>query len=214
MFTNLVTYAIHRTTALPPNDAIAYQYLLAANGVFLRAETRFWHVLMPLARCHIRGLPPLRPHFQLKVARLPQSLLNQVVADAQRARQSDGELNEVLYWFHHAGECIRVTRPAQKATASSIRHAGAAPADVILELHSHGAFSACWSGVDNRDEQGALIYGIIGRLDDRPEVRLRLGLYGYWQPLPVSLLFDGAGGLADVTNRKEYEDARREWDGQ
>src|SRR5829696_1073400 len=132
MFTNLVTYAIHRTTALPPNDAIAYQYLLAANGVFLRAETRFWNVLMPLARCHIRGLPPLRPHFQLKVARLPQSLLSQVVADAgcaRHAQQSDGELNEVLYWFHHAGERIRVTRPAQKATATTVHHAGAAPTD-------------------------------------------------------------------------------------
>jgi PRTRC genetic system protein A len=206
MFANLVTYAIHSGLAggaLPAYDAIAYQYILAANGVFIRAETHFWQVLMPLARCQVRGLSPLRPHFQLKVARLPQSLLTQVVADARRTQGRGGELNEVLYWFHHVGDHIRVTRPAQKINASSVRHAGAAPTDVILELHSHGHYTASWSGVDNRDEQGALIYGIIGRLDGRPEIRLRLGLYGYHWPLPVTLLFDGAGGLADVTSRKE-----------
>ncbi|MCC6607957.1 MAG: hypothetical protein IT327_32425 [Anaerolineae bacterium] len=33
MFNNLVTYPIYKRDALPANDALAYQYVLAGNGV-------------------------------------------------------------------------------------------------------------------------------------------------------------------------------------
>jgi hypothetical protein len=62
-----------------------------------------------------------------------------------------------------------------------------------------GAF---WSGTDNGDEQGFRAYGVIGRLDERPEIRLRLGVYGYWFPVPVSQLFDGPAGFVDIIGQK------------
>lgn len=202
MFPNLVTYTIHPGKAgVPPYDALAYQYILAANGVFLRAETHFWHALMPLAGCQVRGLQPLRPHFQLNVPLLPAALLNDVLADARRtaASEDNRRLDEALYWFHHRGRQIRVTRPSQQVTPTRVRHAGAAPADVILELHSHGSLPAFWSPTDNQDEQGALLYGVIGRLDsDRPEIQLRLGIYGYHFPLSLAMLFDGVRCFHDL----------------
>jgi PRTRC genetic system protein A len=204
MFPNLVTYTIHpgpAGTALPPYDALAYQYILAANGVFLRAETHFWSALMPLAGCQVRGLQPLRPYFQLNVPRLPATLLNDVLADARRTSTGEDNcpLNEALYWFYHRGRQIRITRPSQQATPNRVQHAGAAPAAVILELHSHGSLPAFWSPTDNQDEQGARIYGVIGWLDsDRPEIRLRLGIYGYHFPLSLAMLFDGVSCFHDL----------------
>jgi hypothetical protein len=88
MFNNLVTYLIHKTNPPPPNDAQAYQYILAAGGLFLRAETRFWRVCLPLVRCRVRGLQPLRPYFELKVPRIHGSLLYEVMQDARRQRPS------------------------------------------------------------------------------------------------------------------------------
>ena len=41
MIDKLVTYHIHKRDPLPANDALAYQYILAGNGVFVRSETRF-----------------------------------------------------------------------------------------------------------------------------------------------------------------------------
>jgi PRTRC genetic system protein A len=213
MFPNLVTYTIHPGKAgatLPPYDALAYQYTLAANGVFLQAKTHFWHVLMPLAGCQVRGLQPLWPHFQLNVPLLPAALLNDVLPDARHASRSEDnrQLNEALYWFHHPGHCrgqIRVTRPSQQATPTRVRHAGAAPADVILEMHSHGSLPAFWSPTDNQDEQGALLYGVIGRLDsDRPEIQLRLGVYGYHFPLPLTALFDDVSCLHDLYKESSH----------
>jgi hypothetical protein len=70
MFTNLVTYAIHRQTPLPANNALAYPYVMAGNGVFLRAENRFVSAIVPVARCQIRGLAPLEQQIKLKISRL------------------------------------------------------------------------------------------------------------------------------------------------
>jgi PRTRC genetic system protein A len=202
MFANVATYHVHRSNPLPPNDANAYQYVLAASGVYLRAGSRFFDVLLPLARCPIRGLAPLEPHFRLKVPRLPGRLLVAVLLDAQRARRPDGDLNEALYHFHHNGARVRVVKPAQRATATAVVGAEADAAGVILDLHSHGTMGAFWSGTDDNDEQGFRVYGVIGRLDERPEIRLRLGVYGYWFPIPVGVLFDNREGFVDIFGQK------------
>jgi PRTRC genetic system protein A len=207
MFNNIVTYHVHRQDPLPPTDAQAYQYILAAGGVYLRADNRYFDVLLPLARCPIRGLPRLEPHFTLKVPPLPGRLLAAVLADAQRARRRDGGLKEALYHFKHDGARVRVLKPAQRATAASVVAIEGEAADIILDLHSHGNLGAFWSGTDNGDEQGFRVYGVIGRLDTAPEIRLRLGVYGYWFPLPVSLLFDGPGDLTDAISRKRRRGA-------
>jgi PRTRC genetic system protein A len=202
MFDNIVTYHIHRDTSLPPNNALAYQYVLAAGGIYLRAANRFFDVLLPLGRSPIRGLAPLQLHFRLKTSRLPGRLLGTVLADAQRARRRDGGLKEALYHFKHDGARVRVLKPPQRATAASVMAIEGDAADIILDLHSHGNMSAFWSGTDNGDEQGFRVYGVLGRLDTAPEIRLRLGIYGYWFPLPIHMLFDGSGGFVDVLSQK------------
>ncbi|MCI0731519.1 MAG: Mov34/MPN/PAD-1 family protein [Chloroflexi bacterium] len=197
MFPNLVTYHVYRGPSLPPPDAIAYQYLLAGNGVFLRAENRFVASLVRLASCQVRGLPPLAGRLQLKVPRLPARLLAQVVADAGQIRDGRGRLREALYYFHHTGSRIRVTRPAQRATTISVTSGDGGDVDVILDLHSHGAMRAFFSPADDADDQGFRFSAVLGRLDGRPEIRLRLNVYGYHLALPVTALFDGSGDLVD-----------------
>lgn len=34
MFDNLVTYRVHKCDPLPANNSLAYQYILAGNGLF------------------------------------------------------------------------------------------------------------------------------------------------------------------------------------
>ncbi len=49
---------------------------------------------------------------------------------------------------------------------------------------------AFWSNTDDQDEKGFRIYGVIGELDsDNPEIRLRVGIYGYHYPVTQDLLF-------------------------
>jgi PRTRC genetic system protein A len=198
MFDNLVTYYVHKCDPLPANDALAYQYILAGNGIFIRAETRFFTVLTPIAPCTVRGLEPLQHHFQLKVPRIPARLLATVLVDARRARRPNGGLNEILYQFHHYGHAMQVKKPPQQTTGVSVTTTSSDDPAIICDLHSHGNMRAFWSAADDADEQGTQLYAVIGNLDSTPEIRLRVGAFGYWQPLPVTAVFTGSGEFKDV----------------
>lgn len=203
MFDNLVTYHVHQSDHLPANNALAYQYVLAGNGLFIRAETHFFEAILPVAPCTVRGLMPLRHHFRLKVPRIPARLLDTILADARRARRPDGGLNEVLYQFHHHGQTVQVKKPTQQATATSVLATGMDDAaiddaSIISDLHSHGNMRAFFSRTDDDDEQATKAYVVIGKLDTEPEIRLRVGVYGYWQPLPVTAVFTGTGSFKDL----------------
>ena len=216
MIDNLVTYHVHKRDPLPANDALAYQYVLAGNGVFVRAETCFFTALLPVTACTVRGLPPLRPQFQLLVPRIPARLLDAVLADARRARRPDNGLNEVLYQFHHHRRAVQVKKPAQQTTptsvttsvAASVTTAVADAATLMCDLHSHGNMRAFFSQTDNADEQGARLYAVIGRLDSEQEMRLRVGVYGYWQPLPLTAVFTNNGPFKDLHQEKKDDKQR------
>lgn len=207
MFNNLVTYHVHKCDPLPVNDALAYQYILAGDGLFIRAETRFFEALLPIASCTVRGLTPLHHHFQLKVPRIPAHLLDTILANARRARRPDGglpgnRLNEVLYQFHHHGQTVQVKKPPQQVTATSVLATEAEDPDIICDLHSHGNMQAFWSSTDDADEQSARIFAVIGRLGAEPEMRLRVGVYGYWMSLPVTAVFPGSGPFKDLYQKE------------
>ena len=205
MFPDLVTYHIHRCEPLPPNDALAYQYVLAGNGLFIRAETRFFFARIPIAAAVVRGLPLLVADFRLKIPRLSGSLLHSILADAGRARRPDGGLNEVFYQVHDRGGRVQVRRPSQLATGSSVVAAGNGDPAILCDLHSHGNMAAFFSATDNADEQGARLYGVIGKLDSEPEMRLRVGVYGYWLPLPLTALFVSSGPFRESASFKEID---------
>ena len=129
MFDNLVTYHIHKCDPLPANNALAYQYILAGNGLFIRAETHFFEAILSIAPCPVRGLAQRRHHFRLKVPRIPARLLDTVLTDARCARRPDGGrpdngLNEVLYQFYHHGQTVQVKKPAQQTTPTSVLATG------------------------------------------------------------------------------------------
>ena len=50
MLDSVATYHVHRRNPLPLNNAVGYQYVMAAAGLYLRADNRFVDVLAPIAR--------------------------------------------------------------------------------------------------------------------------------------------------------------------
>ncbi len=193
MFPNLIKYTVHQEPSLPPFDAMAYEYIFASNGTFLRAENRFMEVIIPIVEAPqsaVRGLYPLAPSIKLKVPLMPTSLLQDVLADARQMRTDTDQLLEALYRFHHNGLNVRVDRPSQTTSTMSVKATGDGGTDVILEIHSHGNMKAFWSSTDDRDEQGFRLYGVIGRLDSNaPEIRIRVGVHGYHYPITQEVIF-------------------------
>ena len=98
---NLVTYHLHRTQTLPPSDALFYQYVIAQNGIFVRAENDFVSACIPVTRpkeaaAPIRGLQPASSWVRLKIPQIPLALLETVIANAQVSAEN-GRLDDT--WF-------------------------------------------------------------------------------------------------------------------
>ena len=110
------------------------------------------------------------------------------------------------------GDGYRLVVPPQAGTATRLAYQP--PAGVVAEFHSHGSSRAFFSATDDRDEQGFRIYGVVGRLDaPRPELRLRVGVYGHFAPLDWPQVFGGPdpgvllmGGEPESTRNTESND--------
>lgn len=138
----------------------------------------------------------------LKVPKIPASWLRAVLDHARRAGSSDlvSGAVEQMYHFHYLDTGWRVSVPKQEASAGRVSYRGGGEASVGLDLHSHHEMDAYFSSTDDRDEQGARFYAVIGKIFTAPEIVLRLGLYGDWLDLDPLFLFDGLGPFREGYN--------------
>ena len=101
--------------------------------------------------------------------------------------------DRVFSAFHHDGQTVQLKKPPQQETAvsvSSITGDNSTDEHSICDIHSHGNMDAFWSETDDMDERNSRLYAVVGKVDsDKPEMRLRFDIYGYWMSLPVTALF-------------------------
>ncbi len=186
---NLVGAVLATGDELPPIRALGYEYGVGANGLFIRAEDSRMRVCLPVALvlASLPGLADVATEITLKTPRIPASFLYSVLASARRHLPNERAFQFV--WDAGAWRCLV---PEQSATPVSVDFEDAAGAAV--DLHSHGALAAFFSGTDNRDEQGLRFYIVIGKVDtDTPEITARVGAYGVTMPVEVTEIFDGLG---------------------
>jgi PRTRC genetic system protein A len=183
----LVEYLVARKGP-PPRRGLAYDYVVAGDGLYVVADNRYVAARVPVARATVRGLPPLYASLTLPAGRLPRGLWDRIVAVAYARPE-----REVLLAVSLEPTGYRLPRPPQLAGSTSVIYRP--PQDALLQIHSHGAYPARFSPTDDADEQGFAIYGVVGRLgSERPEVALRVGVYGYFLPVPWEAIFAGDRG--------------------
>lgn len=185
------------TVGLP---GVLYEYIVANNGVFLHSENEIFEVMMPITVFKpgqkIRGLQTLEPFLKLpscksiqgtqQTSKVPAMLLRRMVTISRRALP-----NEILFHLNlgSLGEWTMET-PAQ---TTSRMHAKPLEDTVYvpIEVHSHNTMSANFSSMDDADETGLRIYGVLGRVDqDVADFRLRVSIYGHRAVLPYELVFE------------------------
>ena len=93
-----------------------------------------------------------------------------------------------------------MTKPPQEQTAASVRPVGSTATyeDSLIELHSHHDMAAQFSSVDNADETGFRVYGVLGNIFKWPTLRVRVGLYGHYWEVPATWVFDLPPNIADA----------------
>lgn len=85
--------------------------------------------------------------------------------------------------------------PNQTVTEDSVRFKRSQALEekntLVMEIHSHGKFSAIFSAVDDQDEKGTRLYMVIGNLDANfPSIDLRAGMNGTFTYLKMEDVFE------------------------
>lgn len=191
---NPVGYLVHHPFGLVGQRGIAYDYVLASNGIFVETEGRFLAARAQVSRCgidnRVRGLAPCWPRLVLRHGLVPRYLFN-LALDSMLVDPRNERYVAILWESYAAqpGGYYHLHIPEQTRGRASVeyeRHP-----NTVVEMHSHGSMSAFFSGTDNRDEVGLGVYGVVGGLPRAPELNLRVGIYGHFQPVTWEDVFDG-----------------------
>ena len=196
-----VGYLVNHPAGISGTHGIGYDYVLGSGGVYVQSRSAHLTARVPVAPGSVRGLAPVTEKVELAHGPIPAALFELGLRWFQDAPDTDR-----FFAVRWDGAAYRLVVPPQAGTATRLAYVP--PAGVVAEFHSHGTSRAFFSATDDRDEQGFRIYGVAGRLDsDRPELSLRVGVYGHFAPVEWSGVFDGPHpGLrlvseeADATN--------------
>ncbi len=183
-----VGYLLNKSGGLEGMPGLFYDYILASNGLLVRAEklastgVPVLRATVPVAEAQVRGLAALEPRLDLPQGKVPGGLWHAALRMAQLCWPR--ELYLAITW--QGLYCLKV--PEQEATSCSIRYT--ALPDTVVDIHSHGQMGAHFSATDNADDQGLRISIVVGHVERlEQEVSARVSVYGYTGPVWLGDIF-------------------------
>jgi PRTRC genetic system protein A len=198
---NLVGYRVNYKKPndyYPPQGGLLYDYLLASNGLFIEAGNKLMVARIPIAPVAVKGLGEKETRFILQHGRIPQRFwdlaLSVILAEPEIERYA------AITWV----DGYHLYVPEQKSEVAEVKYT--VGENIVVEMHSHGKLGSFFSAIDDKDEQGLKIYGVVGDLcdDTPPSLNLRLGVYGYWMPVRWEEIFEGQlSGVTDVVKMEQ-----------
>jgi len=207
---------VPRHEALAPLEGPGHRFLVSRSGLWVEAQRAWCRVVWPLALVdHGIALPfgDLEPRVELTFGRLPEWPIVQFIEQARKAYPL--ETAGVVVWSEGTNELRYEACRAISASAGHVKShwptLGPGEA-VVIDLHSHGALRAFFSGQDRSDiGSDVVVAGVVGRLDQAsPEIAISLFACGVEIPvtLPPSqsghgLSEDGASGI--VPSEEEFD---------
>lgn len=195
----MVKYRFLNQPRLPALEPCLYEYVVAANGLFVRAKRKGLSAMVCVQTFthQVAGLYPALPY--LDIAPVPawilERLLNRSLAAAPR---------EQLWWLLWMQYAWGIYHPEQIANPASVRPVDPyhpRSTEALVELHSHHSMPAYFSTMDSQDETGFKVYAVIGDIHRRPTVRVRVGIYGHFMEIPAEWVFDLPAGIECAQQR-------------
>lgn len=199
----LIAHKFVCSLPVPPHTSLMYEYLFAANGVFIRGIRPEITAIIPvqLYSSPIRGLTTLEPDISINLPLIPKALILSIWRQSCLAQDLNGQLLEILFHLSVDNNTWILTTPKQ--TQSPYHCQSVEPYNnALAEIHSHGAGAAYFSRTDNEEENGFRIYAVMGKFDTlNPEILVRIGLFSYFMTISASKVFELPNFIVDVATR-------------
>lgn len=174
-------------------SAVMFEYLMAGNGLFIRAKRREFSVCLPVCREPIKGLPEAKSGIVWHKPRIPEYIWHEIWENARLGSDSIQFREDVYIVFWNEKTCqwwwksIGTERGwAQTLADDSQKEYG----EACIELHTHPQGAIHFSQADDRDESGKFrIFGILIDIHSpHPKIRFRCGVYDYFAQIPADYI--------------------------
>lgn len=189
-----VDYQFVNSDVLPSMGNKLYQYLVASNGVFVRAWRPGMDALIPVSGLAqpVRGLRPLKPYLRIEKM-VPAVMVARMFEKAYRAGRK-----EILFYLRRS-DIWTLQVPDQNQSGAAVSPVDPfSGGDVILEVHSHHYMRTFFSKTDDQEEQaGFRLYSVIGDFGRQPSILTRVGIYGHFYNIPSRWVYEFPRGLVD-----------------
>jgi len=160
-----------------------FDYVLAADGIYVRSETPLLRATIRIAEAQIRGLDTLAEKVELVHGKIP-SWMGRFALNVLRTMPYE-EAYLAIIWDN--GYHLRT--PHQEKCKSSVSYVPIP--NKLVDIHSHGTMKAFFSEVDDQDEQGMALYIVVGEMRKPTAAALaRVGIYGYFRMIDWEDVFE------------------------
>jgi len=183
---NPVGYQINTKDKLQGEYGVFYSYVMASDGLYIRAMNDLLSATINIAHVEVRGLAPLKEEIIFRHGKLPSYLLSLALSIISETPETEQYV--AIVWSKNS---YAVRKPEQEGTGGHVNY-HVIPG-TLMDIHSHtGEMPAEFSFIDNIDEQGLKLYAVAADTGaDQPPITIRLGVYGYFLELGIEEVFEG-----------------------
>jgi PRTRC genetic system protein A len=160
-------------------------FIWAGNGIFRSVTRQEFKAVVCHREVHTPGIPEFEQEFKLLVPSVPHTKVKAIIKQIQQ--ESDLEQLFYLYWLRDRWE---VLYPEQECTPSTCIAGDRFLEPAVIEIHSHGAMGAFFSGTDDLEEDGCRISTVIGKSNGQLEIVSRVCVHGLFLPIQSSLIYE------------------------
>lgn len=183
--------------------AIKFEYLLAGNGLFIRAKRREFSVSLPLCLKSVKGLPETGSGIVWHKPKIPACIWREIWATARRASDYIAFREDVfvVYWSETESEWKWRKISRERSWAATIADDTLEEyKDACIELHTHPPGAMYFSRADDEDETGKFrLFGILTDVHTiGPKIRFRCGVYEYFVQIPAGDVSEMPAEIVDL----------------
>jgi hypothetical protein len=183
-------------------EAIMYEYLLAGNGLLLRATREEFTASLPIAFREVKGLRETFVGLRWHRPRITSAIWDEILMHAKNSHTAaDFKENVYLIFWDKVRAMWRWRAAGKNNTWAATIADDQLPeyADACIELHTHPPGALNFSGADDKDESGKFrIFGILVDVHDKPKIRFRCGIYDQFIQIPASWISVLPKGIVDL----------------
>lgn len=128
-----------------------------------------------------------RVRFQPSIPKIPPKILSEIISYFQK----NLKLEMIVQILLINNEFLINYPRVQYSTKDSVFYSFQIPigALLVMTIHSHNTMPAFFSRTDNEDETITGLYGVVGCLDSKPQIRFRAAMGGSFGSIPIKKLF-------------------------